>query len=162
MSTIPGTTIPPGSEKHHFLILDGLRGVAAMVVVWFHVFEAYTTGHTDQIINHGYLAVDFFFMLSGFVIGYAYDKRMETLSTWEFLKRRSHTIATNGGNGGSYRGTYLLFSGLCRMGCFTGDGNIFTGSNDRQRTAHTLPDRNRNTRPGRNVPAERPQLVSVF
>lgn len=88
MSTIPSTTIPPGSEKHHFLILDGLRGVAAMVVVWFHVFEAYTTGHTDQIINHGYLAVDFFFMLSGFVIGYAYDKRMETLSTWEFLKRR--------------------------------------------------------------------------
>ena len=56
--------IPPGSEKHHYHILDGLRGVAAIVVVWFHIFEAYATSHVDQIINHGYLAVDFFFMLS--------------------------------------------------------------------------------------------------
>lgn len=53
--------IPPGSEKHHYHILDGLRGVAAIVVVWFHIFEAYATSHVDQIINHGYLAVDFFF-----------------------------------------------------------------------------------------------------
>lgn len=51
--------IPPGSEKHHYHILDGLRGVAAIVVVWFHIFEAYATSHVDQIINHGYLAVDF-------------------------------------------------------------------------------------------------------
>lgn len=33
----------PGSEKHHYHILDGLRGVAAIVVVWFHIFEAYAT-----------------------------------------------------------------------------------------------------------------------
>ena len=52
--------IPPGSEKHHYHILDGLRGVAAIVVVWFHIFEAYATSHVDQIINHGYLSVDFF------------------------------------------------------------------------------------------------------
>ena len=37
--------IPPGSEKHHYHILDGLRGVAAIVVVWFHIFEAYATSH---------------------------------------------------------------------------------------------------------------------
>ena len=73
--------IPPGSEKHHYHILDGLRGVAAIVVVWFHIFEAYATSHVDQIINHGYLAVDFFFMLSGFVIGYAYDNRWKTMTT---------------------------------------------------------------------------------
>ena len=42
----------------------------------------------DQIINHGYLAVDFFFMLSGFVIGYAYDNRWKTMTTREFIKRR--------------------------------------------------------------------------
>lgn len=41
----------------------------------FHVFEAFATSPFDQKFNHGYLAVDFFFMLSGFVIGYAYDAR---------------------------------------------------------------------------------------
>ena len=77
-----------GNEKQHFVILDGLRGVAAIMVVWFHVFEAFATSHLDQRINHGYLAVDFFFMLSGFVIGYAYDDRWKTMRTGEFMKRR--------------------------------------------------------------------------
>lgn len=88
MSNSQNSPIPPGSEKHHYHILDGLRGVAAIVVVWFHIFEAYATSHVDQIINHGYLAVDFFFMLSGFVIGYAYDNRWKTMTTGEFIKRR--------------------------------------------------------------------------
>jgi peptidoglycan/LPS O-acetylase OafA/YrhL len=74
--------------KPHYLILDGLRGVAAIMVVIFHIFEAHATSHLDQIINHGYLAVDFFFLLSGFVIGYAYDDRWEKLTIGEFFKRR--------------------------------------------------------------------------
>ena len=74
--------------KSHYPILDGLRGVAAIMVVIFHIFEAHATSHFDQIINHGYLAVDFFFLLSGFVIGYAYDDRWGTLTTWGFIKRR--------------------------------------------------------------------------
>ena len=75
--------------KPHYDILDGLRGVAAITVVWFHLFEAYATSHLDQRINHGYLAVDFFFMLSGFVIGYAYDDRWKKkMSVKDFLKRR--------------------------------------------------------------------------
>ena len=36
----------------------------------------------------GYLAVDFFFMLSGFVIAYAYDDRWTRMTQWEFYKRR--------------------------------------------------------------------------
>lgn len=60
----------PLSSKPRFEILDGLRGVAAMIVVAFHLFETYSSGPSDQILNHGYLAVDFFFVLSGFVIGY--------------------------------------------------------------------------------------------
>ncbi|MEK6398080.1 MAG: acyltransferase, partial [Terriglobus sp.] len=50
--------------------------------------------HARQIINHGYLAVDFFFMLSGFVVAYAYDDRWNPtngqppMSTWDFFKRR--------------------------------------------------------------------------
>lgn len=75
-------------SKPHYHILDGLRGVAAIMVVWFHIFEAYATSHLDQQINHGYLAVDFFFILSGFVIGYAYDSRWKTMKTREFIKRR--------------------------------------------------------------------------
>ena len=74
--------------KPHYHLLDGLRGVAALMVVWFHIFEAFATSHLDQKINHGYLAVDFFFILSGFVIGYAYDDRWGKMTTWEFFKRR--------------------------------------------------------------------------
>ncbi len=76
------------SSKPRFEILDGLRGVAAMIVVAFHLFETYSPGSSEQIINHGYLAVDFFFVLSGFVIGYAYDDRWGSMSTWNFFKRR--------------------------------------------------------------------------
>lgn len=78
----------PLASKPRFEILDGLRGVAAMLVVVFHLFETYSSGPADQIINHGYLAVDFFFVLSGFVIGYAYDDRWGRMSTWDFFKRR--------------------------------------------------------------------------
>ncbi len=74
--------------KPHYAILDGMRGVAALTVVCFHLFEAYATSHLDQRINHGYLAVDFFFILSGFVIGYAYDDRWRSMSVGEFLRRR--------------------------------------------------------------------------
>ncbi|WP_298614660.1 acyltransferase [uncultured Odoribacter sp.] len=76
------------NTKPHYEILDGLRGVAAITVVWFHIFEAFATSHIDQRINHGYLAVDFFFILSGFVIGYAYDDRWGKMKIKEFLKRR--------------------------------------------------------------------------
>jgi len=76
------------STKPHYAILDGLRGVAALMVVAFHLCEAHATSHQDQIINHGYLAVDFFFLLSGFVIGYAYDDRWGKMTTGNFFKRR--------------------------------------------------------------------------
>lgn len=74
--------------KYHYAILDGLRGVAAIMVVIFHVFESHATSRFDQIVNHGYLAVDFFFVLSGFVIGYAYDDRWNRMSLTDFAKRR--------------------------------------------------------------------------
>ncbi|HEY4209246.1 MAG TPA: acyltransferase, partial [Puia sp.] len=40
------------------------------------------------MINHAYLAVDFFFVLSGFVVAYAYDDRWFKMTRWEFYKRR--------------------------------------------------------------------------
>jgi peptidoglycan/LPS O-acetylase OafA/YrhL len=74
--------------KPHYAILDALRGVASVLVVAFHIFEAHSTSHLDQIINHGYLAVDFFFVLSGFVVGYAYDDRWGKMSVKGFFKVR--------------------------------------------------------------------------
>ncbi len=75
--------------KPHYELLDGLRGVAALVVIWFHIFEGFATSPFDQGVNHGYLAVDFFFILSGFVVAYAYDDRWKrTLSLGNFFKRR--------------------------------------------------------------------------
>jgi len=76
-------------SKKHYDILDGLRGVAAVMVVIFHIFETFSGGnHLTQIMNHGYLAVDFFFLLSGFVIGYAYDDRWGKMTVKGFFKRR--------------------------------------------------------------------------
>ena len=75
--------------KPHYELLDGLRGVAALVVIWYHVFEGFATSPFDQRFNHGYMAVDFFFILSGFVVGYAYDDRWgRTLNIRNFFKRR--------------------------------------------------------------------------
>ena len=76
------------ASKPRYEILDGLRGVAALMVVIFHLFETYSKGPASQIVNHGYLAVDFFFVLSGFVVGYAYDDRWDRMTTWGFFKRR--------------------------------------------------------------------------
>lgn len=78
------------ASKPRYEILDGLRGVAAIFVVIFHLFETYSAGVVHQVVNHGYLAVDFFFILSGFVIGYAYDERLSSgkMTTWSFIKRR--------------------------------------------------------------------------
>ena len=76
------------ASKPRYEILDGLRGVAALIVVGFHLFETYSQGQAFQILNHGYLAVDFFFVLSGFVIGYAYDDRWNRMSLRDFFKRR--------------------------------------------------------------------------
>lgn len=75
-------------SKQRYEILDGLRGVAAMLVVCYHLFETYSKGPAEQVLNHGYLAVDFFFVLSGFVIGYAYDDRWDRMSMKNFFKRR--------------------------------------------------------------------------
>ena len=90
--------------KPHYILLDGLRGVAALMVLWYHVFEgfAFAKGSVIETFNHGHLGVDFFFLLSGFVISYAYDDRWrkspshqvqsqsqgQSMSLKSFFKRR--------------------------------------------------------------------------
>lgn len=74
--------------RQHFEILDGLRGVAALAIVVFHFMEWIFSDSSRNFIGHGFLAVDFFFCLSGFVIGYAYDSRIQAIGTLEFFKSR--------------------------------------------------------------------------
>jgi peptidoglycan/LPS O-acetylase OafA/YrhL len=76
-------------SKKHLLILDALRGIAALMVLMMHTFEVYCEGdYHKMLVNHGYLAVDFFFMLSGYVMAHAYDDRWDTMSVMDFAKRR--------------------------------------------------------------------------
>lgn len=75
-------------SKQHIDILDGMRGVAAIFVVLYHLIETYQNS-SIHIINHAYLAVDLFFVLSGFVVSYAYDQRLQSsLTVLSFFKRR--------------------------------------------------------------------------
>ncbi len=55
-----------------FLSLESFRGIAAILVVLFHSPFAY--GEKLPIIKHGEIFVDFFFILSGFIIAHAYLK----------------------------------------------------------------------------------------
>lgn len=75
--------------RPRYALLDGLRGVAALMVILYHFGEGFATSPTDQWMNHGYLAVYFFFILSGFVIGYAYDDRWNRgMTAGRFMLRR--------------------------------------------------------------------------
>lgn len=76
------------SSKPHFQILDGLRGLAAVAVVIFHFMEIAVPDYKDNFIAHAYLAVDFFFCLSGFVIAYAYDQKLASIGILNFIKLR--------------------------------------------------------------------------
>ena len=75
--------------KQHFEVLDGLRGSAALLVVLFHI-QGITVDFAQGklLLPHAYLAVDFFFALSGFVIGYAYDDRWGRMTVLGFFRIR--------------------------------------------------------------------------
>lgn len=79
---------PVVNPKRHFEVLDGLRGIAALGVVLFHFMEIAAPDYRDSFIPHSYLAVDFFFCLSGFVLAYAYDGRLIQMGKWSFIQRR--------------------------------------------------------------------------
>jgi hypothetical protein len=70
------------SNTSRFVTLDAYRGVAAVIVVLFHAgiqFETY-------VPRFGYLAVDLFFLLSGFVLSRAYDHSLaEEMGIFEFF-----------------------------------------------------------------------------
>lgn len=74
-------------KNNRFDVLDGLRGFAALMVLFHHIEAGYKP--EVRVFYNGFLAVDLFFMLSGFVIAHSYNKRLENgMSLLTFLKVR--------------------------------------------------------------------------
>lgn len=72
------------ADLKHYTALDGMRGVAALLVVLFHADPFF-----GQLVPGGYLAVDMFFVLSGFVIEHAYGQKLRSgMNLWMFTKLR--------------------------------------------------------------------------
>ncbi|HXD42001.1 MAG TPA: acyltransferase [Ramlibacter sp.] len=76
-------TPPQRPAATHFEALDGWRGVCACCVVLFH-FHGYSPIYTSPLVRNSYLFVDFFFVLSGFVIAWNYAARLDS---WHGVKR---------------------------------------------------------------------------
>ncbi|WP_421853408.1 acyltransferase family protein [Novosphingobium sp.] len=89
-----------------YRLLDELRGIAALAVLVFHIG---TRGGGPSILPNGFLAVDFFFMLSGFVIAEAYEARLaEGMSFANFAARRLIRMAPVAMLGALIGGAYLI------------------------------------------------------
>ena len=74
------------SPKQTFAALDGVRGIAALAVMMFHIAW---WPHFGRPFPSAYLAVDLFFALSGFVVAHAYSPRLsQGMSPWGFLRLR--------------------------------------------------------------------------
>lgn len=61
------------ANRERFAVLEGMRGLAALIVITDQV----PTGLLGTLLPGRYLAVDFFFMMSGFVIARAYGERLQ-------------------------------------------------------------------------------------
>lgn len=82
-----------GASQHvtqRFGLLDALRGVAALVVLAYHLVQQ----HSLSALPHAGLAVDFFYTLSGFVIAFAYDAQVRDgrLSRAGFARARARRL----------------------------------------------------------------------
>ncbi len=65
------------SPPRAFPALDGLRGIAALAVAARHAPYLWADGYPAGFLHQTYLAVDFFFVLSGFVLCHAYGQRFQ-------------------------------------------------------------------------------------
>ena len=81
-------------NRSRFSALDGLRGIAALAVVFYHVkFPNHFTTYPGLFFRNGYMAVDLFFILSGFVIYANYSGKIyNTASALRFIVLRFFRI----------------------------------------------------------------------
>lgn len=115
-SALSPPSSPPMERKHmntahgtghdRYRLLDELRGLAAVAVVVFHIA---TRGGGPAVMPNGFLAVDFFFMLSGFVIAEAYEARLvRGMGFADFARRRLIRMAPAAMLGTLIGGAYLV------------------------------------------------------
>src|SRR5438034_2977454 len=80
-------------NQTRFVVLDGWRGVCALLVAAYH-FHPNSHIHDWTFLRHGYMVVDFFFDLSGFVLAHAYRSRLSSVEEDRKSTRlnSSHTV----------------------------------------------------------------------
>ncbi|MGI4020894.1 MAG: acyltransferase family protein [Janthinobacterium lividum] len=77
--------------KYRFEILDIFRGLFAFIVVLYHLKTVFPDSIflKNEFIANGYLFVDFFFVLSGFVVAYNYESKISTYKEFkQFMLKR--------------------------------------------------------------------------
>lgn len=79
----------PPKAAGRFQGLDALRGVCALLVALYH-FNSPGLITASPLVRHSYIFVDYFFVLSGFVIAYSYGERIENrqISVAKFMALR--------------------------------------------------------------------------
>ena len=93
------TQAKPAAHAPRMFQLDGLRGIAAFMIVFYHLDIVYGIGGPFQ---RGYLFVDLFFLLSGFVLTVSTEKKLLTgigavEFTWARFKRLWPLVAVGAG-----------------------------------------------------------------
>ena len=84
VNPIPESRSNAAIKTHRFIALDGLRVVAAPFIVFYHLQVSNHVTHV-QLIRNGYLAVDLFFILSGFVIYSSYSSRINSIAPFRIV-----------------------------------------------------------------------------
>ena len=79
----------PGIAAERFEVLDALRGICALLVALYH-FQANGLIARSLLVQNGWLFVDYFFVLSGFVIAHSYSERLRqgAVSVGRFMALR--------------------------------------------------------------------------
>ncbi len=87
LTEIPTARVQQNTSAGEIKSLTSLRGVAALAVVTQHfsaTAQLHSSGWIPSIVPHGYMAVDFFFVLSGFIMSYTYINSFQSLGVKAF------------------------------------------------------------------------------
>ncbi|MCP3460070.1 acyltransferase [Bradyrhizobium sp. CCGUVB23] len=121
----------PANQSRRYVALDGLRGIAAVLVVFYHLQVSNHFTH-NLFFRNGYLAVDLFFLLSGFVISSSYSHRIKSMpDAMRFIGLRFFRVYP------MHLATLLVLLGLEFLKLYSQSSGIITASD---RPAFTGPN----------------------
>ena len=113
------TPIASAATPRRFEALDGWRGVCAMMVVLFHLNAG---AHVYALTRNGYAAVDFFFVLSGFVLMSGFSGKLESRAAFSRFAARRFTRLYP-----LHLATLAVLIGLVCLDALQGDEAAFSG-----------------------------------